>query len=292
MRGAEPARPGRVETDPGGTRVFVRGVPPWPGALEALERPPERLHVRGPWHPGARAVAIVGARAATPYGLGVARALAFDLAREGLVVVSGLARGIDTAAHAGAVAAGGVTIAVLASGLDGADPLDAGGIAGAVLARGAWISEHPEGTPAHRGRFLERNRLIAALAEATVVVEAASRSGALNTAAHTRRLGRALFAVPGDIDRPTSRGCHRLLKDGARLCESAADILRALDAGAGDARTPIARLRAALGLRPLALESLARAAGLPARETLALLARLSLSGEAEARPGQTWVRRA
>lgn len=270
------------------TAVLERGDRAYPDAFEALAKPPGRIYVRGRRPPWPDAIAIVGSRAATPYGVGVARALAFDLVRAGYGIVSGLARGIDTAAHAGALAAGGVTVAVVASGLDAVDPAR-GGIAGAILERGAWLTEHPLGTAAHRGRFVERNRLIAALGCATVVVEAAERSGARITAAHARTLGRTVFAVPGDVDRPTSRGCHALLRQGALLCEGAGDVLAALPPL--ETSTPLGRLRSALGTRPRPLESIARTARLPAREALALLGRLALAGEAVAGPGQTWSRR-
>lgn len=290
MSGPSPAAPrGSADAPRAAVHVLPRGDAGYPHAFEELRDPPERWHVRGIWPLPAPAVAIVGSRAATAYGRGVARRLAGDLARQGVLVVSGLARGIDAAAHEGALDAGGATLAVLPGGIDTVVPAGHDALAARILERGAWGSEHPPGVPAHRGRFLERNRLIAALAQVTVVVEAAVRSGALSTAAAARRLGRPVLAVPGDVDRDTSRGCHRLLREGAQVCEGAADVLRAIGRD-GVPAAPAARLRAALGTRPESVESLARGTGLSVRETAALLLELRWSGLAVARPGQRWVR--
>jgi DNA processing protein len=236
-----------------------------------------------------RAIAVVGARAATPYGVTQARRLASGLATLGFTIVSGLARGIDAAAHRGALDAGGATVAVLPGGLDPVTPAHHAALAEAIAARGALVSERPAGTAVHPGMFLRRNRLIAALGEATVVVEAASHSGALDTAAWARRLGRPLLAVPGDVDREQSRGCLDLLRAGARPCAEAADVLAALPASA-PAAGPAARLLAALDEEPRDLESLARGGALAAGEALAALLELEWSGLAVAVPGQRWRR--
>jgi DNA processing protein len=273
----------------GAANRFERGAPGYPAAHLDLPDPPACWYVRGRWPVAGPAVAIVGSRAASAYGRAVARRLAFDLAGQGVVVVSGLARGVDAAAHAGALEAGGATLAVLPGGIDRVVPESHAALAGAMLERGAWVSERPGAAPPFRGRFLERNRLIAALCAAVVVVEAAPRSGALTTAAHARRLGRTLFAVPGDVHRETSRGCHMLLRRGASLAEHAGDVLRAMER-AGDPEDELARLRAALDERPRALEALARDAGVTPRAAAALLARLALAGFAASAPGQRWVR--
>ncbi len=250
------------------------------------------VHVRGMWPPAGRAVAIVGSRAATGYGLEVARALAADLARLGLVVVSGLARGIDAAAHRGALEAGGVTVAVLPGGLDTITPEQHRPLADEIARRGALLSEWPPGVPARAGLFVRRNRLIAALGLATVVVEAAERSGALSTAAAARRLGRPVLAVPGDVDRHTSRGANALIRGGAAVCESAGDVLSAIPGAAPDARDagPEARVAAALDARPLTVDALARAAELSVEQALGALLRLEWAGAALAHPGQRWSR--
>jgi len=276
-----------------GERRIARGERDYPAALLDLADPPPEIHLRGAL-PAGRAVAIVGSRAATPYGLERAERIAADLARLGLVIVSGLARGIDAAAHRGALEAGGITVAILPGGLSAITPESHVGLAERIARRGALLSEWPGAFPARRGMFVRRNRLIAALSQATVVVEAAERSGAISTAAAARRLGRPLLAVPGDVDRATSRGCNALLRSGAAFCESAADVLRVLPApgaAAGDASDE-ARLAAALTDDPLPAEALAQAAGLSIERALAGLLQLEWARAASAHPGQRWSRRA
>jgi DNA processing protein len=203
--------------------LLVPGSPAWPRRLDDLgPAAPLCLWVRG--RPdlaalAARSVAVVGARAATSYGERVAGDLGVGLAEQGVTVVSGGAFGVDVAAHRGALAAGGRTVALLAGGID--RPTPAGNLA--VLERivddgGALVAESPPGTPPSRARFLQRNRVIAALTGATVVVEAAWRSGALSTAARAAELLRPVGAVPGPITSTASVGCHRLLRDGAAVC--------------------------------------------------------------------------
>jgi DNA processing protein len=278
----------------------LAGEPGYPAALLDLDDAPPVVFVRGALPRPERAVAIVGSRAATPYGVARAGALAASLARLGYVVVSGLARGVDAAAHRGAVEAGGASVAVLPGGIHPVTPRHHAALAGELCARGGGLmSEGACGPPRFRGEFVERNRLIAALAGATVVVEAASRSGALSTAAAARRLGRPVLAVPGDVDRETSRGTHALLRGGAAVCEDAGDVLRALGARGGAARpegpaaagvVPAERLRGALGDRPLGVDALAAAVGVPVAEALALLLELEWAGAAVALPGQRWRR--
>lgn len=169
-------------------------------------------------------VSIVGARAATSYGDHVAREFAADLAKDH-VIVSGAAYGIDGSAHRGALAAGGKTIAVLAGGVDRPYPTGHSELIGAVAQSGAVISEVPPGSAPTKWRFLARNRLIAALGTASLVVEAGWRSGSLNEAAHAQRIGRPIGAVPGPITSATSNGCHRLIREmGAHLITSADDV--------------------------------------------------------------------
>jgi DNA processing protein len=272
-----------------GVQALLAGEPGYPGSLRDLRDPPRVLFVRGSLAACGATVAVVGSRAASPYGIARAEALGADLARLGLAVVSGLARGIDAAAHRGALAAGGVSVAVLPGGLDAVTPRHHADLAEALCARGGLVSERAGGPPPHPWTFLERNRIIAALASATVVVEAATRSGALATAAAARRLGRPVLAVPGDVDRETSRGTHALLRAGAGLCECAGDVLRALG-GTAPGQTPPDRLRAALRSTPRTADELAAATGLPVEETLALLLELEWAGAAEALPGQRWRR--
>jgi len=274
-------------------RAIPRGAPEWPAGLLDLADPPDLLHVRGTI-PRVPLVAIVGARAATPYGLAVAERLAHDLVRLGKGVVSGLAHGIDAAAHRGALEAGGATVAMLPCGHDCITPRGHEELAARIAASGAVVTEYPDGTSARKWMFLARNRLIAACADAVVVVEARERSGALATAAHARGLARPLLAVPGDVDRPSSRGCHALIRAGARLCEGPADVLTALEArgatsSAGAEDSPAMRLLAALDA-PVTLEACARACGLTIGEAQARLLELEWSGLARSAPGARWVR--
>jgi DNA processing protein len=282
-------------------RRIARGDADYPAGLRDLRDAPAALQVRGALPPWGRSVAVVGSRAATPYGLAFARRLAGDLAAAGVPVVSGLARGIDAAAHEGALAAGGPTVAVLPGGLDAITPPEHTGLAERVAGRGALLSEWEGARPANRGMFVRRNRLIAALARVVVVVEAAERSGALSTASAARRLGRALLAVPGDIDRPTSRGANALLRAGARACLDAGDVLAALPAtttGGAPAPadvgevTPAGRLLAILEAGPLDAGSLAARAGLPPGAALAALLALEWAGAVERLPGPRWRRSA
>ena len=280
-----------------------RDDPEYPAGLLDLEDPPATVFVRGARLPApSRAVAMVGARAASPYGRAMADRLAADLARIGYVVVSGLARGIDAAAHAGALAAGGCSVAVVPGGLDHIVPRHHQALAERIATRGALVSERPGGAPQQRWEFVRRNRLIAALCGATVVVEAAAVSGALSTAAAAMRLGRAVLAVPGDVDRETARGCHRLLREGAAVCETAGDVARALEswararevAGApGAEEAPLeARLIAALDREPRAVEAIAASLGLSVADALGGLLALEWAGVARALPGQRWARSA
>jgi len=270
--------------------IVRRGQPDYPRGLDDLADPPPALFVRGTLPDLDAAVAIVGARAATPYGVAMARRLAADLAGLGFAVVSGLARGIDGAAHEGALDRGGATVAVLPGGLDAVTPRHHRSLAERMIEHGAWASEWASGPPPYRGVFLQRNRLIAGLAAVTVVVEAAERSGSLSTAAAARRMNRPVLAVPGDVDRPTSHGCHALLRAGAHLCEGVDDVLAVLRV-AQPGMTAEARILAALTPQAAPLEAIAKRAGLAARETLAGLLKLEWSGVVASAPGQRWTRR-
>jgi DNA processing protein len=293
MAASSAAERGRSRADappPPGARSLTPSHPDWPAGLRALPDPPPVLHVLGALPLRARAVAIVGSRAASAYGARSARVLAADLARLGVAVVSGLARGIDAAAHEGALEADGVSVAVLPSGLDTIVPAYHAGLAARLRARGALVSEWAAGPPPFRGAFVTRNRIIAALAAVTVVVEAGESSGALATAAVARALGTPLLAMPGDADRPTSRGSNALLRAGARWCESAADVMAALPAAAPESRTPEQRLLDALADGARGLEDLAAAAALEPSEALAALLRLEWAGTVTPRAGQRWAR--
>src|SRR2546430_5047696 len=188
----------------------------YPDLLGALSSPPT-LHVRGALtEDDALALAIVGARAATPYGIEVTERLAGELAARGVTIVSGLARGIDAAAHRGAVGAGGRTVAVLPCGIDIVYPLEHRALARSIEARGALLSQFAPGVPALPGHFPARNRTLAGLSLGVVVVEAAERSGPLISPGFAADPGREGFAVPGRITSPTSPGTNRLIQDGAK----------------------------------------------------------------------------
>jgi DNA processing protein len=202
--------------------------PRYPALLGSIPSPPE-LDVRGTLEPGdALAIAIVGSRRATAYGMEVAETLAADLAARGVTIVSGLARGIDTAAHQGALAAGGRTLAVLGHGLAHLYPPENRALAEAIVARGALLSQFPAEVGPLPFHFPIRNRTLAGLALGVIVVEAAERSGALITAGLAGDLGREVFAVPGRITSAASRGANGLIRDGARLVQHWSDIVAEL----------------------------------------------------------------
>lgn len=212
-----------------GIDVITEASDDYPRPLRTIHDPPGVLFRRGEPNPQDElAVAIVGTRHATRYGVAQAERLAASLARTGFTVVSGLARGIDAAAHRGALAAGGRTIAVLASGLLEIYPPEHQKLADEVAAGGYLLSESPPRMIPLSGAFPQRNRIISGLSVGTIVVEAAERSGALITARHAYEQGREVFAVPGPVDSRLSRGCHALIKDGAKLVESIDDVLAEL----------------------------------------------------------------
>lgn len=212
-----------------GISILAENMPEYPRSLREIHDPPGILFVRGEIRPtDALAVAIVGSRHATHYGLTMAERLAGSLARSGITVVSGLARGIDGAAHRGALAAGGRTLAVLGSGLANIYPPEHAELAAEVAKSGAVISEMPPDSPPVGGAFPQRNRIISGLSLGVLVVEASTNSGALITARHAMEQGREVYAVPGRIDNRLSRGCHRLIRDGAKLVETVDDILEEL----------------------------------------------------------------
>jgi DNA processing protein len=196
----------------------------YPAALRQIHDPPARLFVQGRV-PAEEMIAIVGSRRATPYGLRIAYRLAADLSHCGVVVVSGLARGVDAAAHRGALSGPTPTVAVMATGLDRIYPPEHADLAAQIARTGALMTEAPDGTPPLPSRFPVRNRIICGLSKGVVVVEAAARSGALITANMAAREGREVFAVPGSIENPLTEGTHALIDDGAKLVRDVDDIL-------------------------------------------------------------------
>jgi DNA processing protein len=212
-----------------GIDIILEQDEAYPRTLRDLPDPPGVLFVRGKLQPSdALAIAIVGSRHATHYGIAQAKRLAGSLARAGLAIVSGLARGIDAAAHRAALTAGGRTIAVLASGVLNIYPPEHKQLADEIADRGAVVSESPPHAEPLSGMFPQRNRIISGLSLGVLVVEASVRSGALITARHAMEQGRDVFAVPGPVNSRMSHGCHRLIRDGAKLVETADDVLEEL----------------------------------------------------------------
>ncbi|MBI1734786.1 MAG: DNA-protecting protein DprA [Candidatus Rokubacteria bacterium] len=286
--------------------------PAYPPLLAAVARPPD-LYVRGRvTTDDALAIAIVGSRKATPYGLATAEQLAGDLAARGVTIVSGLARGIDAAAHRGALAAGGRTIAVLGCGIDIVYPPEHAPLAREIEQQGAVVSQFAPGTPPLRQHFPMRNAVIAGLSLGVVVVEAAERSGALITARLAGDLGREVYAVPGRVSSAQSRGAHGLLQDGAKLVGEWTDVVQELPEAwrrlvrdmsirTGDANRPAAPgddgypahdSRVMDLLRPdepQHIDDLIEQSGLAPARLAAELVRLELEGRARQMAGQRWL---
>ncbi|MCS7304030.1 MAG: DNA-processing protein DprA [Thermoguttaceae bacterium] len=291
-----------------GIQVLCQTDPEYPELLKQIADPPAVLFVRGELLPRDQlAIAIVGTRHPSLYGLRQAERLAGSLARAGLTIISGLARGIDAAAHRGALAAGGRTLAVLANGVIDIYPPEHKNLAEQIIAHGALLSETPPGTQPLAGMFPQRNRLISGLALGVLVVEAPHRSGALITARHALEQNREVFAVPGRIDEPTSHGCHQLIRDGAKLVESAEDILEEL----GPLVQPTVRedgrpirhpaelllnpteeaVLQAIGTDPTDIDQIVRTTGLPVPRVLASISVLEMRHLVRRLSGSSVVRR-
>ena len=286
--------------------VIVVGDPRYPQILLESADPPLLLYARGRVELLSRpAIAIVGSRNPTPQGLENARAFASHLSRVGWVVVSGLALGIDGAAHEGALEGGAGTIAVVGTGLDQIYPLRHRALTERIAAGGLVLSEFAIGTPALPEHFPIRNRIIAGLGRGTLVVEAALQSGSLITARLAAESGRDVFAIPGSIHSPQARGCHALIKQGAKLVDSAADIvdelpalahteaLGAIDPTAATEPAPAPRkdpILDALGFDPIGLDALIARTGRSAAELSARLLDLELQGRVARLAGQLFQR--
>ena len=263
-----------------------RDEPGFPALLRSIHDPPVGLFVRGSGLPaldGRPGIAIVGARACSPYGSSVAHDLARGLAAAGAIVVSGLARGVDACAHRGALEAG-TTIAVLGCGIDRDYPRAHAALAALVAAAGAIVSEYAPGVEPAPWRFPARNRIVAGLTQATLVVEARERSGALITADLALDEGREVLAVPGEITSALSRGTNHLLRLGATPVTCLGDALGALGLEPAPPPPPepldprLAPVRAAIADAPVSADELARQTGLPAGAVAAALAELELAG--------------
>lgn len=288
--------------------ALALGDAAYPRALLESPDPPLLLYVQGdPAHLATPAIAVVGSRKPTPQGADNAQAFAHAFGAAGYAVVSGLALGVDGAAHEGALASGAPTVAVVGTGPDRVYPGRHLDLARRIARQGALVSEFLPGTPPLAENFPQRNRIIAGLSLGTVVVEAALKSGSLITARLANEAGREVFAVPGSIHAEQSRGCHALIRDGARLVESAAEVLDELRRpglalalpGRAPAAAPSAAvdprpdpLLEALGHDPVTLDSLQARTGWPTAELLARLLDLELDGRVARLPGGLFQRRA
>ena len=286
LSGVERTKQGILRIRPGG--------PTWPEQLVEIDAAPEVLWLRGDerllLQP--RLIAIVGTRSPTPYGLDQARLFATTFAAAGVVVVSGMARGIDAAAHMGALDAGGDTIAVLGCGVD--RPWPKGATTDRILAEGLLMSEHAPGSDPRPHHFPLRNRLISGLSDGVVVIEAAARSGSLITAHWAADQGRDVFALPGRVDQAMSRGAHKLLREGAYLVEDPGEVLAELYGSAAPQSDSVSkdgsefqgdRLLEVLALEDCTVDELVAATGLEARTILARLVEGELAGVIARAPG-------
>ncbi len=287
-----------------GQHILTLADSAYPQALLDIPDPPTLLYVRGRIDLLNRpSLAMVGSRHPTPQGLDNAHQFAVALAKAGLVIVSGLALGIDAAAHQGALACGGDSIAVIGTGNDRIYPARNRELAIALAERGCVISEFPLGTPVAAANFPRRNRLISGLARAVLVVEATVDSGSLITARLAAEQGREVCAIPGSIHAPQARGCHKLIKQGAKLVETAEDVLEELGldnrpthktdsptATTSSDDPNSAHILAALGYDPCPLDTLIQRCGLTAEALSVILLRLELDGQVAALPGERYQR--
>lgn len=293
-----------------GHHLITWGAPGYPELLARIPDPPMALFVAGdPDSLSLPQLAIVGSRNPSTPGRETAFQFARHLSGCGLSIVSGLALGIDAAGHEGALAAGGITVAVCGTGPDQIYPEANRSLHERIVASGAVVSEYPPGTAPRRIHFPQRNRLISGLALGTLVVEASLQSGSLITARLASEQGREVFAVPGSIHNPLARGCHKLIRDGAKLAESSRDILEELGplavamidavpdespaAGGDPARGPdpeYQTLLDALSFEPVPIDSLVERTGLTSEEVSSMLLILELNGYVEAVPGGGYAR--
>ena len=286
--------------DQPGHHLLVWSDADYPRLLREIADPPVLLHVMGNRQVlSSPQVAIVGSRNPSPMGRENAQAFARSLAGAGLTVTSGLALGVDAAAHRGALAAGGMTIAVAGTGLDRVYPARHRDLAHEIVTRGVLVSEFPLGTPPLPENFPIRNRLISGLSLGTLVVEAALQSGSLITARLATEQGREVFAIPGSIHAPQSRGCHALIRQGAKLVETAQDILEELGPLASVARhiapdttiptlaldPPMAALLQQIGHDPVSVDALIERSGLTADAVSSMLLQMELNGLVLSCPG-------
>ncbi len=288
-----------------GATLIPFGDPSYPARLRMIADPPPLLYIKGALRPeDARAVAVVGSRSASEYGQRIAQSLCRELVSMGFTVVSGLARGIDGAAHDGALSGGGRTFAVLGSGVDRPYPPEHSGLYRRIPTQGAVISELPMGTRPLAFNFPARNRLISGLSLGVVVVEATEKSGSLITAALALEQGREVFAVPGQVGASRTRGTHRLIRQGAKLVESAADVVEEIasqllehsNAPAGGeprmlpepTRAEARKIYALLQERSAQIDDVIESSGLSSAEVAEILLDLELHGYVRQLPGNRY----
>jgi DNA processing protein len=283
-----------------GVRVMTWQSPDYPDRLQNIYHPPPVLYVRGSLAPADEwAVAVVGTRRATVYGKEATRYIAGELARAGVTVVSGLARGIDTVAHQAALDAGGRTIAVLGCGVDVIYPAENRRLMQRIVKQGAVLSEYTLGTPPEGSNFPPRNRVISGLSLGVVIVEAAQRSGALITADYAAEQGREVFAVPGNMFNRASKGCNRLIQQGAKLVLDVEDILEELNLTMVAQQLELqaivpeneteSLLLSFLSGDPLHVDEIVRQAAMPTSEVSSALALMELKGMVRQVGGMNYV---
>jgi DNA processing protein len=281
----------------------------YPASLKAIYDPPPMLYVKGELlSTDSRAISVVGTRNATNYGKMVAEQLSNQLASRGITIVSGMAHGIDTAAHSGALSASGRTIAVMGSGLDVIYPTENSGLFEKIIGSGAAISELPMGTQPHRGMFPRRNRLISGISLGTLIVEASKQSGAIITADFALEQGREVFAVPGQIFSEMSKGTNELIKQGAKLVDSVEDILDELpsytfsstadeDIKNEDVRIELqlsqdeCAIWKVISSSPIHIDDISRQSALPAFKVSSALVMLELKGLVQQLSGKMFVKK-
>ncbi len=289
-----------------GVQILLAGDADYPPLLAHIDSAPATLYVQGSIGVlSSPQLAMVGSRSPTPSGRTTAHEFAAWFAHHGYTVTSGLALGIDAASHEGALAAGGSSIAVYGTGLDRVYPQENHALAARIRERGALVSEFPPGTAPLARNFPQRNRIISGLALGTLVVEAARHSGSLITARLAGDAGREVFAIPGSIHSPLSRGCHQLIKAGAKLVEEAADVINELPISFRKEQLTEARPAAAeavvldkeyemlldaLGFEPATVDALVARTGLPSESIASMLLILELDGRAAALPGGRYGR--
>jgi len=289
-----------------GVAVLPFTSPGYPQSIKEIFDPPIVLYVKGELRESDKlSIAIVGSRRATVYGLSIAERISRDLANRGLTVVSGGARGIDTAAHKGALTAGGRTISFLGCGVDVSYPAENKKLFQAVSENGAVVSEFPFGSEPEPWRFPPRNRLISGMSMGVLVCQSPEASGALITASYAAEQGKDVYAVPGNVDDERNRGCHALIKDGAKLVECAEDILEELgiaksgdDSGQVQLALPIESLKneqerviaSLLSLEPMQVDEIIEKSGFPAPMVSGTLTILEMKNIVRRVPGNAYVR--